>query len=202
MNQALSISSQSKFIGETDDQNNPIPFDPTRCHQYETEIATSIVNVNREISSIADIAEKEWVYRQAFSTYTLLAHSCKSAAILSNSPEPRQNLAFQFGKNFALLCLAYIELKDFPQQLRLSSLPVLFHLQHNSKLYHELYKERVLSEKAIQEIYNGPALEKTKFVQHKYSHNALKILRSFPESEAKDCLIDIVLSLNSNSQKC
>ena len=80
------------------------------------------------------------------------------------------------------------------------SAPVLFHLEHDPKLYEEIEKgkqsiENVDFAKIHKIILQGPGLEKTKEMQSKHTTAAMRVLESFPANDARTALENIILAM-------
>jgi decaprenyl-diphosphate synthase subunit 2 len=126
--------------------------------------------------------------------------------MLAGKPERLQKLAYLFGKYSALAWQAWIDLDPYnsgtlPENTHFSlvSAPVLFHLDHDPSLYQEIIKGRrsvkdIDFQKVHKIITSGPAIQKTKEMQRKYSFVAQTALDEFPTSDARTALKNIIQS--------
>ncbi len=205
------------FLGESDEQNNPLPFDPSIRAKYRKLNSTSndfehsdeIDNLKPiTIKNFMESSEKEWTLRNILGSASLLGKSCQGAMMLAGNSEREQKLAYLFGKYLALSWKAWTDLdpynsKTLPENTRFSlvSAPILFHLDHDPTLYQEIIKGRnsikdVDYQRVHKIVYGGPGVEQTKELQKKYSFIALTALEEFPEGEAKSALKNLIFSTN------
>ncbi|XP_073843984.1 decaprenyl diphosphate synthase subunit 2 [Musca autumnalis] len=209
--------SESEFIGERDEQNNPLPSRPgTKPLQQQTSktISTTDIDFCREdvlkpmnINKYLGDPEKEWEARNILNVGSLLGKSCSASLLLAQQSEELQKKAYLFGKHLSLAWQACIDAEPFQLSslpydttFSLVSAPVLFHLEYDPKLYDEIEKGKVCVDnvdynKIHQAILQGPGLEKTKQLQRKHTTAALKVLESFPNNDARKALENIILAM-------
>ncbi|XP_050093842.1 all trans-polyprenyl-diphosphate synthase PDSS2-like [Anopheles aquasalis] len=208
---------ESNFIGERDEQNNPLPTKPSPGSK---DLATDVNSLddlgfgdleNNTEPLRADGAignpEKEWSLRHILGGGSLLGKSCQGAMMLGGHPEGLQKQGYLFGKHLSLAWQACIDLQPFllPKlppgaQLSLISAPVLFHLEHDPSLYDEIEKGRRSVEnidytKVHEAVLKGPGLEKTKILQRKHSLAAMQVLTELPATDARTALQNIILAM-------
>lgn len=203
---------ESHFIGERDEQNNPIPSDPLLKvpGNFNEMLNSSDINDNRKpfnIKSAMGFPESEWELRHTLSAGSLLGKSCQSSFILAGHSELLQKQAYIFGKYFSLALQSKIDLEYFktPQLSRNSSFslvtaPVLFQLDFNPELYQEIRKGLVSVmdidySKVYDEVSQGPGLEKTQKMHDKFKLKSLNELLNFPQSDVRSVLENILLAL-------
>jgi decaprenyl-diphosphate synthase subunit 2 len=211
---ALRDLAEAACFGETDEQNIPLPFDPAISAQYKNK-ATADFEHSDEIDNLKPITirnfmenpEKEWALRNILGTGSLLGKSCQGAMMVADMPERLQKVAYLFGKYLALSWQAWIDLDPYKTEtlpedttFSLVSAPVLFHLDYDPSLYQEIIKGRnsvknIDFQKVHKMVLSGPAVEKTKELQRKYSFIARTALDEFQPSEARSALKNIIQSL-------
>ncbi|XP_035914177.1 decaprenyl-diphosphate synthase subunit 2-like [Anopheles stephensi] len=208
---------ESNFIGERDEQNNPLPTKPSALAK---ELATDVNSLDdlgfgdledntepMKIDGVVGNPEKEWSLRHVLGGGSLLGKSCQGALMLGGHPESLQKQGYQFGKHLSLAWQACIDMQPFllPKlpmgaQFSLVSAPVLFHLEHDTDLYEEIEKGRrsvdnIDYTKVHQAVLDGPGLEKTKILQRKHSLAAMKVLNELPATDARRALQNIILAM-------
>ena len=206
---AIRDLADASFIGDHDDQNNPLPSDPA---SYNTDY-NSTPNVDAtnnllpfKIDGFMNDPENEWELRTVLSGGSLLGKSCQSALMLSKHSEELQNHAYLFGKHVALAWQASTDLEIFKYEqnttdkISLISAPVLFHLNHDHTLYQEIKKgtksiDNIDHSKIFEEVRNGPGLEKTQALQGKHILKSMTELYKFPSSDARAALENVILAM-------
>lgn len=120
--------SESEFIGERDEQNNPLPSRPGTkpLQQTSKAISTTDIDFCREdvlkpmnIYKYLGDPEKEWEARNILNVGSLLGKSCSASLLLAQQSEELQKKAYLFGKHLSLAWQACIDAEPF----QLSSLP-------------------------------------------------------------------------------
>lgn len=213
MSSALRDFTESEFIGDRDEQNDPLPSKPIPHRDKSSDDAEVDDRVSVDSlkpmrkDNCMDIPGKEWELRHILSGGSLLAKSCQAALILSDQSEELQKNGSLFGKHLMLACQASLELEPFKNAslplnttFSLVSAPVLFHLDYDPSLYNEIQKgsfciANIDYEKVHGEVMKGPGLEATKSLQRKHSLAAMEILNHFPPSDARTALENIIYSL-------
>lgn len=113
--------SESEFIGERDEQNNPLPSKPIRKNAIKLE---QVLNKHIEfdandalvplkIDEALGIPEKEWECRNILSAGSLLGKSCKAAIKLARLSEELQHQAYLFGTHLSLAWQACLDAEPF-----------------------------------------------------------------------------------------
>lgn len=214
---------ESEFIGVRDEQNNPLPSKPIppaeRTNATTTTTDDDVNTDDNDAFIMDDVLKpydkdcymgdpiKEWELRHILNAGSLLGKSCQGALKLAGLPVPIQRSGYSFGKHLSLAWQACLDLEPFQSTslpvgstFSLVSAPVLFHLDHNPELYTEIEKgyvsiENVDYNRLHQEIMNGPGIELTKKLQRKHSLAAMNVLNSFPPSDARTALENIILAM-------
>lgn len=195
LNEILALTgrdfAESEFIGDRDNQNQPLPSNPLKPQPGE----------------ISRTAENEWTLRNTLTDGSLLGACCKCSMILGGKSAESQKLAYEFGKHLALAWQASLDLDifqtDYDESMKSFNLvcaPILFHLEYDNSLYDEIYKGLKSVDdadfKRIHEIVlTGPGVEKTKKLFEKHITIVEKILEKLPASESKMNLEKIISSI-------
>ncbi|XP_063700397.1 all trans-polyprenyl-diphosphate synthase PDSS2-like [Culicoides brevitarsis] len=214
---ALRDLSESNFVGDRDEQNNPLPSDPRKkpkMPETTSEVPENDDNVDNlkpiSMQGVMGNPEKEWALRNILSAGSLLGKSCQGVLKLAELDERTQKQGYLFGKHLALAWQACIDLEPFRsatlpigEQFSLVSAPVLFHLEYDPSLYEAIAKgaknvDEVDFEHIHREILKGPAIERTKTLARKHSQAAMNVLNEFPPSDARTALQNIILAMQDN----
>ncbi|KAL1395225.1 hypothetical protein pipiens_002899 [Culex pipiens pipiens] len=216
MTSAYRDLAESAFIGESDDQNSPIPSKPETpagtftpdCSLDELDFGD--VQNNKEpmiIEGVMGHPEKEWTLRHVLGGGSLLGKSCHGALMLAGHPEDLQKQGYLFGKHMSLAWQASIEVQPFllselplGSTFSLVSAPVLFHLEYDPSIYSIIEKGRNSVEdvdyRALHHhISRGPGLERTRSLQSKHSMAAMKVLDRFAPTDAQAALQNIIVAM-------
>lgn len=202
---------ESNFIGDRDNQNNPLPSDPTKkITEIELDDETFEELDNTKAISMKHVMgnpEREWALRHILSAGALLGKSCQGTLKLAGMSENLQQQGYLFGKHLSLAWQACIDLEPFRMSelpsnssFSLVSAPILFHLEYDAKLYDEIKKgaktvDDIDYHVVHMEVLKGPGIEKTKELQRKHSLAARTVLNEFPPSTARTALQNIILAM-------
>ncbi|XP_062128846.1 all trans-polyprenyl-diphosphate synthase PDSS2-like [Drosophila sulfurigaster albostrigata] len=203
--------SESEFIGERDEQNNPLPFKPGTFQRPWLGVGVDFnehdVHAPMPIGQVMGNPEQEWECRNILNAGSLLGKSCQASLKLAQQSEEMQRHAYRFGKHLALAWQACLDAEIFQTptlpldaQFSLVSAPVLFHLEHDPSMYALLEKgkqtvENIDYHKIHKIVIAGPALAKTKELQCKHTAAALTVLQHFPATDARQALENIILAM-------
>ncbi|KAH8408607.1 hypothetical protein KR215_008206 [Drosophila sulfurigaster] len=203
--------SESEFIGERDEQNNPLPFKPGTFQRPSLAVGVDFnehdVLTPMPIGQVMGNPEQEWECRNILNAGSLLGKSCQASLKLAQQSEEMQRHAYRFGKHLALAWQACLDAEIFQTptlpldaQFSLVSAPVLFHLEHDPSMYALLEKgkqtvENIDYHKIHKIVIAGPALAKTKELQCKHTAAALTVLQHFPATDARQALENIILAM-------
>lgn len=209
---------EADFVGDRDEQNNPLPSKPLSPQQQAlkyahyvdaTECAGHFDNLKPiEKNAVMGIPEQEWEMRQLLGTGSLLGKSCQGSMILAGMSANVQMNAYEFGKHMALAWQARQDLEPFLSDsiavgtsFSLVSAPVIYHLEYAPELYADIQQkgcitvENVDYVKLHREIRSGPALEKTRGLLRKHTLRAMKCLNQYAPSDARTALQNIIVVL-------
>lgn len=207
---------EAEFIGDRDEQNNPLPSNPLQSskrqtmadveEEYDRHLSDDILKP-MEKEKFMGSPESEWTLRNILSAGSLLGKSCQGALKLAQLSEAQQGNGFLFGKHLSLAWQACLDLDPFllptipdGASFSLVSAPVLYHLEYDPSAY-ELIKQGYVSvenvdyKKLHSEILSGPGVDKTQSLQRKHSLAAMKVLSKFPASDARTALQNILLAM-------
>jgi decaprenyl-diphosphate synthase subunit 2 len=201
---------ESNFVGERDDQNTPLPSDPSRKIYVENLSPLDDFNYyNRSIDmdEVMGYPEREWTFRHTLSSASLLGKSCQGTLQLAGHSEEMQKKGYLFGKHLALAWQANMDLEPFrPNEFAhaspfsLISAPVLFHLEEQPSLYKEIEKgsssvDAIDFQKVHEAVLGGSGIDKTKDLQIRHGQIAMNVLNEFPTCDAKIALQNIIGAL-------
>lgn len=206
---------EAEFIGDRDEQNNPIPSQPSKTVRRQTELTDEnydqhmwddvLKPINKE--NFMGTPDSEWTLRHILNAGSLLGKGCQGALKLAGLPDATQKNGFLFGKHLSLAWQACLDLEPFQSSTLapgatfcLVSAPVLYHLEYDPDAYEEIKKgyvsvENVDYTKLHSEIMKGPSIDKTQNLQRKHSLAAMKVLNKFPATDARSALQNILLAM-------
>lgn len=203
MSSALRDLVEFEFLGDSDEQNKPLPGKPSERRE-EIAVPDEFGTAPLDVRDVLGNARAEWTLRNVLGGGSLLAKSCQGAMLLAGHGEELQRKGYLFGKHLALAWHAAFELEQFKENksgaFSLVSAPMLFHLQHDPELYADVEKGRgsvanVDYDKLRSLVVKGPGIEQTRVLQREHCENALKILDAFPVQDAQDALKNIIIGL-------
>jgi decaprenyl-diphosphate synthase subunit 2 len=200
---------ESKFLGNRDEQNNPLPSDPSKKFEGSFDLNLSEIELTKSFDpwKILGHPEREWTYRTALNHGSTLGYCCRGALKIANVPQPYLDQSYKFGRNFAMTLQAFTELETFrrhgigeDEKFSLVSAPMLFSLEHDPSIYDEIKKgeitiSNVNYSKLHQLVRNGRGIEKTKELIKIHSKKALEALECFKNTDAKESLRNLVFSM-------
>lgn len=208
---------ESDFIGDRDEQNNPLPTEPGKrppnaltFEEMEQEIdqfsggdVLKPIPKDRFMAS----AHGEWILRNFLSSGSLLGRGCQGSLVLAQLSKHAQRNAFRLGLHISLAWQACHDLDPFETRswregdsFSLVSAPVLLHLEFDPTLYNEIKKgyvhvDNVDYERIHQKIINGPAVELTHHLLRRHILAALQILNKYPNTDARAALQNIIMAM-------
>lgn len=210
---AIRDLAESEFIGDRDEQNNPLPSKPMPQQESSIDVQSGDLVVNDVFKPVnkdncMGVPEKEWELHHTLTTCSLLGKSCQGALKLSLHADVIQKSGYLFGKHLSLAWQAYLDLEPFRDNtlplgatFSLVSAPVIFQLAYDPQLYTEIQKGSISVDcvnyhKVHSEVNKGPGLDKTIDLQRTHSLAALKVLNdTFPPSHARTALQNIILTI-------
>ncbi|KAJ9062666.1 coq1 putative hexaprenyl diphosphate synthase [Entomophthora muscae] len=181
-------------------------------------MATAIANlVEGELLQLKDIQPSSIDYRKKLfenyiektylKTASLIANSCKAAALLGGAPESVAQHAFDYGKNIGIafqltddLLDLVVSSDDFGKpvgadlKLGISTAPVLFASEQFPELHSLIDRKFSLegdAEKARELVLHSQGLERTRLLALEYADLAIKSASQLPPSLSRDALIQL-----------
>lgn len=185
-------------------------------------LATVIANlVEGEFMQLKNTArdEKNPVWTEETVTYylqktylksaSLISKSCRAAALLGGSDMATVDAAYAYGKNLGLAFQLVDDMLDYTisekelgkpagadLELGLATAPLLFAWKHNKELG-SLVGRKFAQEgdvaRARELVLQSDGLDQTRALAEEYANRAIASLDAFPESEAKDGLVEMAI---------
>lgn len=185
MSSAVRDLTESEFVGQRDQQNNPLPTHPQECSAVD-----------------------DWTLRSELSGGRLLGKSCQGTLRLAGHSKEFSQEGYKFGKHLALAWQACLDMEPFMPGSQYSSnaafslvsAPVLFHLNYDSSLYSLIQAgaenvNNVDYEKIQSIVSRGPGLAMTKRLRQEHSQKAMEVLAAFEENDARTALSNIIVAM-------
>lgn len=117
MSSAVRDFAESEFVGDRDEQNNPLPSkpDPENRNKRVEDVDFNDDKIldPYDIQSVMGIPEKEWELRHILSAGSLLGKSCQGALKLAGLPSDIQRRGYLFGKHLSLAWQTCIDMEPF-----------------------------------------------------------------------------------------
>ncbi|KAG5973402.1 hypothetical protein E4U58_005227 [Claviceps cyperi] len=140
-------------------------------------------------------------------TASLIAKSCRATAILGNADTTTVDAAYSYGRNLGLAFQLVDDMLDYTRsgkdlgkpagadlELGLATAPLLFAWKQNPELGALVGRKFEMEgdvDKARQLVLQSDGIEQTRALAQDYSEKAIAAIADFPESEAKDGLIEM-----------
>ncbi|MCS7031193.1 MAG: solanesyl diphosphate synthase [Gloeomargarita sp. SKYG116] len=154
-----------------------------------------------------DLSFEEYIEKTFLKTASLMAASCKAAAVLSNCPETLCEQMYQYGRYLGLAFQVVDDIFDFTassavlgkpagadlQEGNLTA-PVLFALQETPalrKLVERKFSEPGDLEQAVALVRMGQGIERSRQMAQEYAQMATTFLTDLPPSPARQSLWDL-----------
>ena len=152
-----------------------------------------------------DITVEKYLDKSFYKTASLIAASCRSAAVFSDCTEGEKSLMYDYGCNLGLAFQIVDDILDFtqteeelgkPQGQDLASgnitAPAILVLEQSPRLRELLKEDRLQSEGSLQEamdlVFQKGGIEKAKDLARHHGDLALRSLDVLPECEEKESL--------------
>lgn len=169
-----------------------------------------------EISQAASLFDasvnlEKYLEKSFFKTASLIAASCRGAAVFSECTEEEKTAMYEYGKHLGLAFQVVDDILDFTQSseklgkpqgqdLATGNLtaPVLFALQNPTTgprlltLIESRFKKQGSLEEALDLVASGGGIDQARKLAREEADTALAQLEILPESEAKDSMIAMV----------
>ncbi|KAI8388373.1 isoprenoid synthase domain-containing protein [Radiomyces spectabilis] len=148
-------------------------------------------------------------------TGSLIAQSCKSAAVLSGCPTDFTNAAYRYGRNLGIALQLMEDVRVFGEmaanlgksartdlQIGLAPAPLLFACEEYPELkpiIQRQFKENGDADKARVLVYQSNGLKKTLALVTQHCDQAVAAIQTLPRSKAQSALIQLASNLPSRS---
>ncbi|KAL2876887.1 coq1 putative hexaprenyl diphosphate synthase [Colletotrichum sp. CLE4] len=142
-------------------------------------------------------------------TASLISKSCRASAILGGSDATSVEAAYAYGKNLGLAFQLVDDMLDYTRsekelgkpagadlELGLATAPLLFAWKTNSELgalVGRKFEQEGDVARARELVLQSDGIEQTRALAQDYSERAIAAISDFPESEAKDGLIEMAM---------
>ncbi|KAM5345878.1 hypothetical protein ACJ41O_011739 [Fusarium nematophilum] len=140
-------------------------------------------------------------------TASLISKSCRAAALLGNTDAVTVDAAYSYGRNLGLAFQLVDDLLDYTQsgtdlgkpagadlELGLATAPLLFawkQMPELGALVGRKFEQKGDVERARELVLQSDGIEQTRALAQQYVDKAIAAIADFPESEAKDGLIEM-----------
>ncbi|CAK1604542.1 unnamed protein product [Parnassius mnemosyne] len=205
MSSAVRDLAEAEFLGERDEQNNPLPSRPLPEEQREAASEWECVLQPLPMNGVRGCARREWVARHVLAAGALLGKSCSAALKLAGHASALQTQGYLFGCHLALAWQAFLDLEAFsgpePRSFSLVGAPLAFTLQARPQLYELIEQGRrsvhdVDYHALYQAVLEGDGIEQTKQLQREHISTACEVLDSFPNCDARTALANIIVAMH------
>ncbi|KAI0018212.1 decaprenyl-diphosphate synthase subunit 1 [Xylariomycetidae sp. FL0641] len=142
-------------------------------------------------------------------TASLISKSCRAAALLGRADAVTVEAAYAYGRNLGLAFQLVDDMLDYTRsekdlgkpagadlELGLATAPLLFAWKTNPELgalVGRKFEREGDVQKARQLVLQSDGIAQTRELADEYSRNAIAALSTFPDSEAKDGLVDMAM---------
>ncbi|TDZ13956.1 putative hexaprenyl pyrophosphate synthase [Colletotrichum sidae] len=142
-------------------------------------------------------------------TASLISKSCRASAILGGSDAATVEAAYAYGKNLGLAFQLVDDLLDYTRsekelgkpagadlELGLATAPLLFAWKHNPELgalVGRKFEQEGDVTRARELVLQSDGIEQTRALAQDYCEQAIAALNEFPDSEAKDGLVEMAV---------
>ncbi|XP_053602106.1 all trans-polyprenyl-diphosphate synthase PDSS2 [Plodia interpunctella] len=205
MSSAVRDLAEAEFLGERDEQNNPLPSRPLPEDQRGPASEWDCILEPLPMSGVVGCLQREWVARHVLAAGALLGKSCSSALKLAGHDAALQTQGYLFGCHLALAWQAFLDLEAFtgpePASFSLVGAPLAFTLEARPELYSyiEAGKKSVHDvdyHALYQAVLGGPGIEQSKRLQRAHTAAARRVLRALPPSDARTALANIIVAMH------
>ncbi|KAI0179819.1 hexaprenyl pyrophosphate synthase [Hypoxylon sp. FL1284] len=142
-------------------------------------------------------------------TASLMSKSCRAAALLGRADATTVDAAYAYGRNLGLAFQLVDDMLDYTKsgndlgkpagadlQLGLATAPLLFAWKTTPELgilVGRKFEHEGDIQKARELVYQSDGIEQTRVLAEDYAEKAIMALQTFPDSEAKDGLIEMAM---------
>ncbi|KOB76353.1 putative tumor suppressor protein [Operophtera brumata] len=207
MSSAVRDLAEAEFLGERDEQNNPLPSRPLPEEQREAATEWDCILDPLPMCGVLGSARREWAARHVLAAGALLGKSCSAALKLAGHAPALHTQGYLFGCHLALAWQAFLDLEAFtgpePAQFSLVGAPLAFTLEARPDLYEYIEAGRtsvqLVNYHALYEaVLEGCGIEQTKQLQREHIQRACAVLDSFPNCDARTALNNIIVAMQQH----
>ncbi|KAM0811426.1 hypothetical protein AB5N19_11782 [Seiridium cardinale] len=142
-------------------------------------------------------------------TASLISKSCRAAALLGRADATTVEAAYAYGKNLGLAFQLVDDMLDYTRsekdlgkpagadlELGLATAPLLFAWKTNPELgslVGRKFEQEGDATRARELVYQSNGIEQTRALAEDYAQKAIAALDTFPDSDAKDGLVEMVI---------
>ncbi|XP_041976594.1 all trans-polyprenyl-diphosphate synthase PDSS2 [Aricia agestis] len=205
MSSAVRDLAESEFLGERDEQNNPLPSRPLPIDQREPASEWDCILSPLPMTGVTGCGPREWAARNVLAAGALLGKSCSAALKLAGHKPAFQTQGYLFGCHLALAWQAFLDLEAFtgpePRSFSLVGAPLAFTLEARPELYSYIEAGRKSVEDVnyhalYEAVMSGDGITQTKQLQREHIGRACAVLDSFPDCDARTALANIIVAMD------
>ncbi|XP_026328391.1 decaprenyl-diphosphate synthase subunit 2 [Hyposmocoma kahamanoa] len=205
MSSAVRDLAEAEFLGDRDEQNNPLPTMPLPKEERQTALEWDCVIEPLPLTGVLGSARREWAARHVLAAGALLGKSCSGTLKLAGHDQQLQSQGYLFGCHLALAWQAFLDLEAFtgpePTSFSLVGAPLAFTLEARPELYSYIEAgRRSVHEVDYHALYKavleGDGIEQTKQLQREHIAAACEVLESFPNCDARTALLNIIVAMH------
>ncbi|KAM3961625.1 decaprenyl diphosphate synthase subunit 2 [Aphomia sociella] len=205
MSSAVRDLAEAEFLGERDEQNNPLPSRPLPADQIGAATEWDCIVEPLPMSGVMGSLPREWAARHVLAAGALLGKSCSAALKLAGHGPALQTQGYMFGCHLALAWQAFLDLESFtgpePSSFSLVGAPLAFTLEARPELYTYIEAGRKsvhdIDYHALYEaVMAGDGIAQTAALQREQARRARAALASFKRGDARSALANILSALH------
>jgi len=169
-------------------------------------------------SSSTQLPLEYYLKKNFFKTASLMANSCRSAAVLANLPQDIVQLSYLYGKHVGVAFQLVDDLLDFRvgdmtnlgkpsyNDLRsgLATAPVLFAAQTYPELFplvQRKFKNNGDVDKAIEIVHESDGISRTQNLAQVHAELAVDAIMQLEQSDYRDALVNLALKISKRGHK-
>ncbi|XP_059052426.1 all trans-polyprenyl-diphosphate synthase PDSS2 [Achroia grisella] len=205
MSSAVRDLAEAEFLGDRDEQNNPLPSRPLSEEQSDAVTEWDCIVEPLPMTGVLGSLPREWAARHVLAAGSLLGKSCSATLKLAGHGPDLQTQGYLFGCHLALAWQAFLDLESFtgpePRSFSLVGAPLAFTLQARPELYAHIEAGRRsvhdIDYHALYEaVMAGDGIAKTVELQRGQARRARAALGNFQLGDARSALANILSALH------
>ncbi|XP_050354404.1 all trans-polyprenyl-diphosphate synthase PDSS2-like [Nymphalis io] len=200
---------EGDFLGERDDENNPLPSRPKASndlnvhYQWESEDNLGKLGSNDYLGQGKD----EWLLRTMLTSGSLLGKGCQGAIKLARRGEKMERDAYILGGHLAIIWQLYLDVKDFfthPYSYSLVGAPVILAIWEYPTVYSyileaKLEKRPIEYKQLYYAVRATRSLEYLTLLLEDEMAAILKISDRFPVDDARNAIQKMALTIHDET---